>query len=40
MGMDPVSGATAAASTLNGAQSAGKELGSIVTSQQCTAIFN
>ena len=32
--MDPVSGAKAAASTLKGAQSAGKELGSVVTSQQ------
>jgi hypothetical protein len=32
--MDPVSGAKAAASTLKGAQAAGKELGSIVTSQQ------
>jgi hypothetical protein len=32
--MDPVSGAKAAASTLKGAQAAGKELGSVVTSQQ------
>jgi len=32
--MDPVSGAKAAAGTLKGAQSAGKELGSVVTSQQ------
>jgi hypothetical protein len=32
--MDPVSGAKVAASTLKGAQSAGKELGSVVTSQQ------
>ena len=32
--MDPVSGAKAAASTLKGAQAAGKELGSVVSSQQ------
>lgn len=32
--MDPVAGAKAAASTLKGAQAAGKELGSVVTSQQ------
>jgi hypothetical protein len=32
--MDPVGGAKTAASTLKGAQAAGKELGSIVTSQQ------
>jgi len=32
--MDPVAGAKAAASTLRGAQAAGKELGSVVTSQQ------
>ena len=32
--MDPVGGAKAAASTLKGAQAAGKELGSVVTSQQ------
>jgi len=32
--MDPVSGAKAAATTLKSAQSAGKELGSVVTSQQ------
>jgi len=32
--MDPVSGAKAAASTLKGAQAAGKELGSVVTAQQ------
>ena len=32
--MDPVSGAKAAAGTLKGAQAAGKELGSIVSSQQ------
>jgi len=32
--MDPVSGAKAAANTLKGAQTAGKELGSVVTSQQ------
>ena len=32
--MDPASGAKAAASTLKGAQAAGKELGSVVTSQQ------
>jgi hypothetical protein len=32
--MDPVSGAKAAASTLKGAQAAGKELGSVVASQQ------
>jgi hypothetical protein len=34
MVMDPVGGAKAAASTLKGAQAAGKELGSVVTSQQ------
>ena len=32
--MDPVAGAKAAASTLRGAQAAGKELGSVVASQQ------
>ena len=32
--MDPVSGAKATASTLKGAQAAGKELGSVVSSQQ------
>ena len=32
--MDPVAGAKAAAGTLKGAQAAGKELGSVVTSQQ------
>jgi hypothetical protein len=32
--MDPVNGAKAAAGTLKGAQSVGKELGSVVTSQQ------
>ena len=32
--MDPVSGAKTAATTLKSAQSAGKELGSVVTSQQ------
>ena len=32
--MDPTAGAKAAASTLKGAQAAGKELGSIVSSQQ------
>jgi hypothetical protein len=32
--MDPVSGAKAAAGTLKGAQAAGKELGSVVSSQQ------
>ena len=32
--MDPVSGAKAATTTLKSAQSAGKELGSVVTSQQ------
>ena len=32
--MDPVAGAKAAASTLKGAQAAGKELGSVVSSQQ------
>jgi len=32
--MDPVSGAKAAAGTLRGAQAAGKELGSVVSSQQ------
>ena len=32
--MDPASGAKAAASTLKGAQAAGKELGSVVASQQ------
>ena len=32
--MDPVGGAKAAAGTLKGAQAAGKELGSVVTSQQ------
>jgi len=32
--MDPVSGAKAAVNTLKGAQGAGKELGSVVTSQQ------
>ena len=32
--MDPVGGAKATASTLKGAQAAGKELGSVVTSQQ------
>jgi hypothetical protein len=32
--MDPVSGAKAAATTLKSAQSAGKELGSVVSSQQ------
>jgi len=32
--MDPVGGAKAAASTLKGAQAAGKELGSVVSSQQ------
>jgi hypothetical protein len=32
--MDPVGGAKAAANTLNGAQAAGKELGSVVSSQQ------
>ena len=32
--MDPVAGAKAAASTPKGAQAAGKELGSVVTSQQ------
>ena len=32
--MDPVAGAKAAASTLKGAQAAGKELGSVVASQQ------
>ena len=32
--MDPAAGAKAAASTLKGAQAAGKELGSVVTSQQ------
>ena len=34
MAVDPVSGAKAAASTLKGAQAAGKELGSVVASQQ------
>jgi hypothetical protein len=34
MVMDPVSGAKAAAGTLKGAQAAGKELGSVVSSQQ------
>jgi len=32
--MDPVAGAKSAANTLKGAQAAGKELGSVVTSQQ------
>ena len=32
--MDPVGGAKASAGTLKGAQAAGKELGSVVTSQQ------
>jgi len=32
--MDPAAGAKAATSTLKGAQAAGKELGSVVTSQQ------
>jgi hypothetical protein len=32
--MDPVAGAKSAASTLKGAQAAGKELGSVVTGQQ------
>jgi len=32
--MDPVGGAKAAANTLKGAQTAGKELGSVVSSQQ------
>jgi len=32
--MDPVAGAKATVSTLKGAQAAGKELGSVVTSQQ------
>ena len=32
--MDPVGGAKAAVSTLQGAQAAGKQLGSVVTSQQ------
>ena len=32
--MDPVAAAKSAANTLKGAQAAGKELGSVVTSQQ------